>query len=781
MSQWSCRWALGLLVAGGWPAAALDLVVAGKPVATIVVDQVAPPARGDFTPSDTVAANVLVDWVRKITDATLPVATEAPPGQPVIYLGAAARAQGLKLDDLKSPSQEGLRVVVAGQRALLAGQNDTATVKAVCRFLEELGCRYFMDTSYYRGDKALGEVFPRTPTLRAKDLTFAEQPALQYRSLWGSSWYKPALWKVWNGGGGMPMSAGHAWASYVPAKEFFATHPEYFALRGGKRKEGEWLCTSNADVRTLFVTRLLEKAKAAGGAGSFSVSPPDNHEYCECDACRAQDDPTQVVASSGQVSTTKRFLQFYTEIARRVAAECPAVRLNFYCYADYTEPPRAAERLPDSLVAWLAPIRYSRYHRIGSPISPSQQEMQRVTEGWAKVAPHLAYRGYNANLAESTVPFAKLTTWAYDIPWMVERGFIAMDIETFAAWAIMGPHIYQSGRLMYDPKLDNAALMADYYAKFYGPAAAPLLQQYWAEIDRAFQELPSETGCFYALHLVYTPERLQRLQGWLDEATRVAGDGPQHRARVAFTALGLTMAWDYMAFRAALHAADFAKAKELAERMNQRANGDQFAFHNKSVEYIRRFLVPMGEAGERFTRAPSRLLAQLPDRWRMAYEAKQEGEANGWHQPGFDDAAWREVATYSATLNEQRAQEQFTFMWYRTTFAAPAAAPTPGGRQVLLFLDVDGEPANSAVYVNGRKFAFAPNRSKGGVASLARRRPVWAYVTEALKPGPNVVALMLDHRDISENCLGGIVRPVVLCEEAPAPAAAAPAPAAPKP
>ena len=54
-----------------------------------------------------------------------------------------------------------LCVVVGGGRVLIGGQSEHATGKAVCRFLEELGCRYFMDS-------ALGEVFPRTQDLSAK-------------------------------------------------------------------------------------------------------------------------------------------------------------------------------------------------------------------------------------------------------------------------------------------------------------------------------------------------------------------------------------------------------------------------------------------------------------------------------------------------------------------------------------------------------------------------------------------------------------------------------------
>ena len=111
-------------------------------------------ARND----EAVAARLLADWIKKITDVELPIATEAKDGVPAVFIGKAAVQAGLKLDDIASASREGVRIVADDKRILIGGQSDAATHKAVCRFLEELGCRYFMDGP-------LGEVFPRTRTL----------------------------------------------------------------------------------------------------------------------------------------------------------------------------------------------------------------------------------------------------------------------------------------------------------------------------------------------------------------------------------------------------------------------------------------------------------------------------------------------------------------------------------------------------------------------------------------------------------------------------------------
>src|SRR5262249_48230504 len=148
-----------------------------KPAATIVADvgstlkipakkgkKQAPEAAG----SEAQAVHLLVEWVKKITDIELPIA-DKPVDWPAIFVGKAAIRAGLKLDDVDSPTKEGVRIAVEEKRILIAGQCEMATVKAVCRFLEELGCRYFMDGP-------LGEVYPRTRDLSVKATIITEKP-----------------------------------------------------------------------------------------------------------------------------------------------------------------------------------------------------------------------------------------------------------------------------------------------------------------------------------------------------------------------------------------------------------------------------------------------------------------------------------------------------------------------------------------------------------------------------------------------------------------------------
>ncbi|MDV7398025.1 hypothetical protein RZS08_41875, partial [Arthrospira platensis SPKY1] len=69
----------------------------------------------------------------------------------------------------------------------------------------------------------------------------------------------------------------------------------------------------------------------------------------------------------------------------------------------------------------------------------------------------------------------------------------------------------------------------------------------------------------------------------------------------------------------------------------------------------------------------------------------------------------------------------------------------------LFFAEVDGD---ARVWVNGREVG----------ASEKKRAPFQVDLGGALKQGRNTIALRVDHTQITELYLGGILRPVLLID-----------------
>jgi len=756
--------AAALLLALAAGADAIEIVKDGKAVATVVAASApeaaeAPKGRPGKKQAarregagEDAAVKVLVDWIEKITGVRLPVATEVPAGGPAIYVGKAAIAAGLKLDDIESPTREGVRIVVDERRALIAGQSDAATLKAVCRFLEALGCRYFMDGP-------LGEVYPRAATLSVAPMKITERPGLLYRNPKGPSW-GAALWKAWNGAGGEEVNHSHAWGQYVKP-DLFSRHPEFFAMgKDGQRKAGGWLCTSNPGLRKYFAERVIEAIR--GGQVNPSLSPTDGTGYCQCPACKAQDDPAVIEPSSGMVSVSKRYADFFDDVARQVAKEYPQSTLSFYCYADYTQPPALGRRLAPNLLAFMAPIRYCRLHEIGNPDCPSRLQQVEMIDGWAKLADKSGYYNYMYNLADGTLPFFKFTACKKDFPYLKDRGLSAMTLEVLSNWHIYGPHIYLGVRLAYDPRADVDAVMEDYWAKFFGPAG-PHMKAYWMGIDAAQQRLKCHSGGFYGLQQIYTPEFIRQCQAALSRAADAAASDKAYAERVALHAEGLASAIAYRQVCEAMAKGDFAKARAIFDATIARLTGlaeKGYANREYATSYLERFLGKVLAAGVAATAPPNKVLAVMPDEWRFVHDPQGQGADQRYNEADFDDSRWARAATYSKTLDAQGLDRK-TILWYRTSFDVPQGA----GKLSLFFAEVDGW---SEVYVNGKRIAAASQPAQPLREGQARPRASFEVdISEAVRPGRNVVALRVDHSKITELFLGGILRPVLLIEKGP--------------
>ncbi|HEY3321486.1 MAG TPA: DUF4838 domain-containing protein [Planctomycetota bacterium] len=736
---------------------ALDIVVDAKPKATIVVE--APPAaeqpetknkkrppakqnRG-FAADDEHAAEVLAEWIEKITGCRLPVAQTAPENSPAIFVGAAAIKAGLKLDQIQSPSHEGVRVVADESRILIAGQNGTATVKAVCRFLEELGCRYFMDSP-------LGEVYPKSQTLSVGKLDISEAPGFLHRNAKGPSWrgQNQALWTVWNGQGGIDLQHAHSWGGYVP-DSLFAQHPEFFAMnQDGQRVGKGWLCTSNPQLREHFAAGVL--ARIEKGGHNPSLSPTDGRGYCQCPQCKAQDNPAEIEPSSGTVSVSRRYVDFFNAVGAIVAKQRPESILSFYCYADYTQPPTGIKCAPN-LCAFIAPIRYCRVHGMDNPLCPSRQQAKQMIEGWAKVAQKIGYYEYEYDLAESTVPFSRLSVLKHDVPYLKSKGCVGLTIEMLSNWHIYGPQMYLALRLAYAPDASADAIMDDYFSKFFGPKAGPFMKEYWMGIDQAQVNLTCHSGSFFAIHQLYTPPFLEKCRETLKKAAQATADDPQYSARVAVHAEGFKSADEYMQIVAAMATGDFAQAKSVYAKMVARLEklaADGYANREYAFAYLKRFVLPAIEAGAAATAEPNKLVSVLPDEWRFACDEKDEGNAAGYAKADFDDAAWKRVVTFSKTLDAQGLPDKLTVLWYRTSLTVPAQHR----KLALLFTQIDGA---AEVFVNGTKVGEGQKKNA----------PFEVDITAAVRDGKNVIAVRVDHSRMTELFLGGIVRPVLLIDK----------------
>jgi hypothetical protein len=106
------------------------------------------------------------------------------------------------------------------------------------------------------------------------------------------------------------------------------------------------------------------------------------------------------------------------------------------------------------------------------------------------------------------------------IPLYLRQGGTSLDCESSANFGPHGRGYYLASRLMWNPSADVEALLANFYEKAFGPAAAPV-QRYYERFDRGNRPLISS-------HLLALGFRD------LDEASKLASDRPDVQARLDF-------------------------------------------------------------------------------------------------------------------------------------------------------------------------------------------------------------------------------------------------------
>lgn len=728
----------------------VTIVENGLPVATVVA-----------APADSDAARLLQEWIKLMSGVELPI-TNTPTAKGVnIYVGKAAEDAGLKLGDIQSHSQEGLRIKCDGKNVYIGGQNNTAIFRAVGRFLEEeFGCRYL---DYTEG----GPIYPESKTLKILKGEFSEAPGFQYRTIWGSEGafgnYEGmsaprGAWRYWNGEGGMGVPMAHSWG-FIPETEF-EQHPDWFRMdKDGKRVKGPWYNLGNPEVRKRFIEWSLTASE--NGKKPISLSPPDDHREDYSPESQKYDDSAVIEPTSGRPAMTDRFVSMANEAATALYKLNPGILCGFYAYADYSIPPSKPElqKLSPALSIWVAPIRFTRYHPLGHPNSPSSQELKEIIDGWSRCATTLGLRTYNFNLAEVMTPFSKISTWSHDLPYLYRRGFIGVNFESIDDWEIYGPHLYLSMRLGYDPRLDPWEIMADYWDKSYGPAAE-VMEKYWMEIDGAFITLKTDTGSTHALHHVYTPERLKMLDTALAKAERLVKGQARMEYRVNLARRGLMRAFYWRKWYEAINGGDVDSAAAIFNDwltfLKESSQMGHVNSSSASFNYLHRFV------GKNLWSAwnllhpkegqPARVIAVLPDEWKTATrdEIDKAGGKGSPFDKNYDDTAWKTIKTFTDTRNAQGLPEYFGEMWYRVTYAVPNSSTNvmlhfvKADRKVTLY--VDGKQVNEE-----EREAFA-----GGTIDATRY----------LQPGKdNQITVRVLHPQATELYLGGLVGPVYLLEK----------------
>ena len=218
------------------------------------------------------AAQDLRDYIHKATGVKLPLVKNSQrKNRPAFLIG---------FDKVTVP--EGFIVRTSGKDIHISGNDTpgnvenahwatgarTGTWYGVCDFLEkQLGVRWFMPGE-------LGEYVPQRTRWSVPDLNYSDHPAMDKRRMsYVAVGVNPR--HVREGmiflrrnrhGSAESWAASHSWLHHLKGKDYFAQHPEWFAMVGGRRLgldqgHGLHMCTTNSEALDQYAKNLIAYRK----------------------------------------------------------------------------------------------------------------------------------------------------------------------------------------------------------------------------------------------------------------------------------------------------------------------------------------------------------------------------------------------------------------------------------------------------------------------------------------------------------------------------------------
>lgn len=632
-----------------------DLVIADKRASTATV--VVAPKAGEW---ELKAAKDLAHYIERMSGAKVALADTDDAATKALAGNAPLLIVGQKALQLAPDLQNSLKKVAkpnpvlradaialkrVGNRVYVAGLNDDCHYYAAAELLKRWGVRWYMPTEF-------GECVPTHATLKIGALDYAYAPPFEVRKYWISWVGDTAGHKEFMRRSGMNdigVPNGHALERYT--KELIPKGKTMFNVPIAEDRTAE------------HVSKLISKQFGEGKDVMLGME----------DGIYESDSPVDKELVKLQYdkyfltnSVTDAFMVFYNKVAERMMKEHPTskAKIGFLAYANMTLPPVKPITAKAPLVAYLAPIDIDPIHGMDDPRSGPRKEYKDILTKWAKVMEgRLVIYDYDQSmLVWRDMPNPSHMAFKQDVKHYQKAGILGVDTESRNALATIFLNLYLRGELMWNPEADTTKLLADFYPRFYGPAAEPMAA-YWNAIFKVWEDTIVTEHEYFVSPAIYTPELIASLRKHLEAAEAkmkpIADKATKSRDeqllldRMRFTRLAFGVMDAYVAMvQAAASEVDYKAAvaagqRGLATREVLTDTNALFTTYRKIGESgyawwpgeVKQYqeLLPFtdGSKGE--------LVAKLPLVWNFRRDLKNEGEKAGWAKQEPDLTWWKSL------------------------------------------------------------------------------------------------------------------------------------------
>lgn len=451
--------------------------------------------------SETYAAEQLQQFLNEAAGRKLPIRQEVEGGTHHIFVGESkamrAAAVGFATAEM---GEEDLRIVIRDGNIAIAGGRPRGTLYGVYTFLEDyLGVRFLAPEATH---------VPPVGTQRVVGpVDYRYQPPLSFRwSYYGEINQDPTFASHMRcntvprdakfGGATRRQLVSHTFIGQIPTSRYGGEHPEYYALRDGKRlskpvneMRHTQPCVSNPDVQRIVTESVLAEIAAHPDWSNVSVSQNDNGRYCQCEKCAAID--AQADSHMGAQLT------LVNAVADEVAKRHPGIAVGTLAYQYTRKPPKDLRPRPNVQIQ-LCSIECSQIYPIDDPNCKLNAPFCADLIGWGKLCNDICIWTYNTNFHDYLLPCPNLQNIEPNIRLFVAhnaRGVFMQGPGNMINGDFCGLRNYMTCRLLWNPSLKGEALMDEFLELYYGPAAPPL-RRFLDQLANNARATGDDRNCF---------------------------------------------------------------------------------------------------------------------------------------------------------------------------------------------------------------------------------------------------------------------------------------------
>ena len=454
---------LFLLILCFMPLSAFDIAKNGKAESAVIMTE-------DMTEAEKNAALEFVSYIKKITDAELPVLNNPTDGNN-IYFGQTETVKNILGDfDFETLKSDGILIKSGKDYLIFSGDRPRGTLYAVYSYLKDnLGCRFFTPTE---------EKIPRKTRISVNGINTVYTPPFMSRESYfkvnlGHNDYKFFAKNKLNGHfnnipdewGGHIFIKGwcHTIPQWLPVSKYGKDHPEWYAFENGKRDNESSeanICFTNKEMLEELTKVVLDQVEANDEKVIVSVSQPDTRRWCHCPECEKL---------CGDLGNSGALLTVVNHIAREVKKKNPNAYVETLAYQWTRQTPNNI--VPeDNVIIRLCDIECD----FASPLnSENNKDFYRDLIEWHNFTDSIYVWDYVVNYSNSHPVFADFHVLQKNMQIFRDNHGVAVFEEgDDFNWdtALIGLKAYLLAELMWNPDIDTDKVIKEYLDFYFGPA-----------------------------------------------------------------------------------------------------------------------------------------------------------------------------------------------------------------------------------------------------------------------------------------------------------------------